>query len=179
MNWIDIIALAATVFFAFTGWRAGLIQTFFRYLSLILGIGIAYYYNYWGQNFLKTLGVDYPQWQSVISFSSIFIIVFLLVLLVGFVLSRIVKPTPLGPIDRIAGALFGSAKALALLLAFAFVLSFVPEPFKEGKVWKNSLALNASEKILPLVKHMANKKLNGDVESQSLPDSPSFVDNNP
>ena len=75
MNWIDAILTAVMVYFLFTGWRAGIIQTFFRYLSIVVGLILAVSYQNVAADLLVKSGIPLKgTWLETLAFVVLFLV---------------------------------------------------------------------------------------------------------
>lgn len=148
MHVLDIILAVITAFLVFTGLRRGLIGEVIRLSAMVVGFVVAFLYY-------QDLGIR-PPFSSVpvrtpIRFAVAFLVIYCLcavvILAAGWLIKKIVHLTPLGWIDRLAGALIGFLKAL--LIAWVICLSISSLPVRRIKSdFNNSLVYRASS-VLP------------------------------
>jgi membrane protein required for colicin V production len=79
-----------------------------------------------------------PEVRVLVSFVVVFIVVLIACTIVGHVLSKMMKVAGLGPLDRTLGGVFGLARALVILLAFALVAGLTALPRQPA--WRNSVS---------------------------------------
>jgi membrane protein required for colicin V production len=77
-----------------------------------------------------------PELRVLAAFLAVFIGALVLATLMSFLLSKLVKAVGLGGLDRSLGAVFGAARALILVLAFALVAGLTSLP--RHPVWTSS-----------------------------------------
>lgn len=135
VNWVDAAMVGLIVLSALVGLFRGLT---FELLSLA-GWFAAYFAATWASPFLAPwLPIGDP--GSMLNLGVAFACAFLLVLVVWSLAARavasLVRATPLRPLDRIMGALFGIARAGVVLLAVATLVSFTPAARTEA--WSQS-----------------------------------------
>ena len=141
MNWIDIILVIILLILAVHGLMIGIIRSVFD----IVGIIIAYVF---AVSFSGMLGMP-----RFIAFLLIFIVIVVGVHILGRIISKVIRKTPLGAIDRVLGGLLGLAKALVICFVFLLVLLLLKRP--NSAIQRSTIAplvlkggLTASE-ILP------------------------------
>jgi uncharacterized membrane protein required for colicin V production len=150
MNWIDIIIFAVTAYLIFQGWRKGLVRTIFHYLSIFAGVAVAISYREAFAWKLKSYGLVLPEfWQQALAFILLFIITAALVQGIGLFTSKLLKPTPLGPLDRICGALLGFAKAALACILVTFLLTLLPKSLSMDSYLGKSEVLSRCRIFLP------------------------------
>jgi len=114
MNWLDILILAALVWFALTGLSAGILRELVMFLAAVGGVGVA------GQLY-KQLAADFTIFTERATAAHIAAFLALLgaVLLVGQIAAVLLKRTAallmLGPLDHIGGLVFGLLKGFVLV----------------------------------------------------------------
>jgi membrane protein required for colicin V production len=80
--------------------------------------------------------IPQPELRVIVAFVAIFVVTLTLATLVAVLLSKALKAVGLGGLDRTLGGLFGIARALLILLAFALVAGLTSLP--RQPVWKAS-----------------------------------------
>jgi membrane protein required for colicin V production len=107
MNWVDIIILIVLATGLFKGLANGFVRGLFGLAALVLGIMFAAgNYEQVSDILLSKLAIG-QQWQQVLAFLIIFVITLVLVNVVGNIVSKALKLTSLGWLDRLAGGLLG------------------------------------------------------------------------
>ena len=135
MNWFDIILIIALALATLLGVWRGLISMVLPLIGLILGIIVAgQHYGTVGE-WLPISDPEHAKWAAY----AIIIIVFLIVFgILAFFLSRFIKWTLLGWVDRLGGGIFGFATG-ALFLA-AILAACVKFEFGEGIIQGSGIA---------------------------------------
>jgi membrane protein required for colicin V production len=77
-----------------------------------------------------------PELRTLAAFAAIFVATLVVASLLALVLSRLTRAIGLGGLDRALGALFGAARALLVLGAFALLAGLTSLPREPA--WKNS-----------------------------------------
>jgi membrane protein required for colicin V production len=135
IGWVDAALLAALALSALIGLFRGLT---FELLSLA-GWFAAWFAALW---FGPLLGGYLPIGEAgstlnrVAAFASAFVIVLLLWGLGARAIARLVRATPLRPLDRLLGAAFGLARGVLVLLALTAVLAYTP--LGRAAAWQES-----------------------------------------
>lgn len=112
MNWLDYILLLALGFGAFRGGMKGFAVALTSLLSLYVAVIVAFKAMHIATSWLQVqFGWDTP-WMPFIGFLSVFLLIFVGILLLGRSLDRLFKVASLGWFNRLAGALFGAFQML-------------------------------------------------------------------
>jgi len=126
VNVIDIAFGFFILFLAIRGLIRGLIKEVFGLAALVGGILISDIAGkHLGAAIYKHLTVSSPV-AYVSAFFIVFIVVYLVFLLIGYILSSFAKAIELGWLDRTLGLLFGAFKALLLVGVVAFIFGNFP-----------------------------------------------------
>jgi membrane protein required for colicin V production len=136
MTWLDyavLVVLAASILWGV--WR-GLVHEVVSVASWVLAFLAA---NMFAGAMGDLLPASMaPEVRVLVSFVVVFIVVLIASTIVGHVLSRMMKVAGLGPLDRTLGGVFGLARALVILLAFALVAGLTALPRQPA--WRNSVS---------------------------------------
>jgi len=89
--------------------------------------------------------VDVPSVRVIIAFVGVFVLVLAVGGLINYLLGKLVANTGLSGSDRLAGALFGALRGLAMVLAAVIIAGFTP--FVKDPWWENSLLLPEMERL--------------------------------
>jgi membrane protein required for colicin V production len=123
--WVDLAMLAVLVLSAVVGLSRGIT---FELLSLA-GWFAAYFAGRWLQPFVEP-HLPIGEAGSALNRGAAFACAFLLVLIAWSLgaraVSALIAATPLRPLDRLLGAVFGLARGLVVLLVAATVIAFTP-----------------------------------------------------
>jgi membrane protein required for colicin V production len=82
--------------------------------------------------------VTTPEVRVLVSFVVVFIATLVVCTVIGHLLSKMMKVAGLGPLDRTLGGVFGLARALLILLAFALVAGLTALPRQPA--WRDSVS---------------------------------------
>jgi membrane protein required for colicin V production len=116
MDWIDIVLIIILLVLGLHGLMIGIIRS----ICDIIGILMAY-----------VLAVSFSGLLAMprfVGFLLIFVIIVVAVHLLGRIISRAIRSTPLGTIDRLLGGLLGLFKGLVICFVFLIVLLLVKRP---------------------------------------------------
>ncbi|HZV92691.1 MAG TPA: CvpA family protein, partial [Caldimonas sp.] len=135
IGWVDIAMLGVVALSAVVGLWRGLT---FELLSLA-GWFAAYFGASWLVPWLAPhlpIGAPGSALNHGVAFASAFLAVLILWSLLSRAIAALVGATPLRPLDRLLGAVFGVARAGVVLLAAATLVSFTP--FSATAAWRQS-----------------------------------------
>jgi membrane protein required for colicin V production len=137
MTWLDyavLIVLAASILWGV--WR-GLVHEVVSVASWVLAFLAA-------NMFAGPIGEALPtsmltsEARVLVSFVAVFIVTLIVCTVVGHLLSKMTKVAGLGPLDRTLGGVFGLARALVILLAFALLAGLTALPRQPA--WRDSVS---------------------------------------
>ncbi|RLD51700.1 MAG: CvpA family protein [Bacteroidetes bacterium] len=123
MSIIDIIILVPFAWFAYQGFKKGLIIGVASLAALILGIYAALYFSGIIAVFLTdelNIKTDY---LPIISFIVTFIGVVILVHFLGKLLEKLINMVALGFVNKLSGAIFGVLKAAVFLSVLILIIN--------------------------------------------------------
>lgn len=137
MNLLDIIAGVAIIYGAFKGFMNGAIREIFSLLGLIIGLWMALRLAFLLANWYRDT-VEIPaDLVPLVSFLTAFAIGFVLMMVIGRLLSGFLKATHLSLVDKIAGGAVGAAK-WAFFVGGLFILvgnaNILPERWPEDSI---------------------------------------------
>lgn len=161
--WIDIAVVALTLILGVKGIINGLIKELFGLIGLIGGLVIATRFSDVAEKFINEniYKFDNGSMLQFVAFVSLWIVFWLICLLIGKFLAKMLALSGLGFLDRLGGFVVGSAK---IFLTFAAVLAVASgtgvnsliEPYvKDSKIYP--VLLSAGKWITNIdVKKIAN-----------------------
>jgi membrane protein required for colicin V production len=136
MTWLDYAALTILVASVLWGIWRGLVREVISIGAWVLAfLGANLFAGPLGDALPKALPT--PEIRVLVAFIVVFIAILAVCALVSRMLSRLVHVAGLGELDRSLGGVFGVARALLILLAFALVAGLTALP--RQPVWRNSL----------------------------------------
>jgi membrane protein required for colicin V production len=163
MNFFDWIIIAIIGFFSVKSIFRGATREIFSLLALLLAslVSCRYY------SFLVLFLQPYinPGWaQNTVAFIVLFLTVYILVNITGWLLSKLLKKIRLSALDRIAGAFVGSAKAYIIICCIIIILILLPNG---NKVLKNSALSSYSLPLVTLLSKFFPEPLKGIIEEKT------------
>jgi len=123
MNLLDWIIISIMLVFLIRGIFRGFFREIFSLAGIILGIYMA---NLYQPHMTACLKGYFPsgKFLPLISFGAIFIIVFILFNLTGWLIKMLTAKTPIGCLDRWLGAGLAFLKGIVLIYLIIIVLTF-------------------------------------------------------
>jgi membrane protein required for colicin V production len=136
MTWLDYAALTILVASVLWGIWRGLVREVISIAAWVLAfLGANLFAGPLGDALPKALPT--PEIRVAVAFVVVFIAILAVCALVSRMLSKLVHVAGLGELDRSLGGVFGVARALLILLAFALVAGLTALP--RQPVWRNSI----------------------------------------
>lgn len=143
---LDYIVLILLCWFAFLGFRKGLIYELTSILALVLGVWASY-------RFSDSLALWLPNmpFAKQISFALTFFIVIFLVHLAGKLMCKVVKLVIPGVVDHIFGLLFGAGKVILVCSVLFYLIDMIDphEIIIKKETKEKSLMYEYLEPIVP------------------------------
>ena len=137
MTWLDYAALTILVASVLWGIWRGLVREVISIGAWVLAfLGANLFAGPLGDALPKALPT--PEIRVAVAFVVVFIAILAVCALVSRMLSKLVHVAGLGELDRSLGGVFGVARALLILLAFALVAGLTALP--RQPVWRNSIS---------------------------------------
>ena len=139
MNWLDVVLLVVIGVMTYRAWRNGFILELVSLGTLILAVPIAGIF--YDDMFPKVQPiVDNDFLANLISFLSILVAVIVGGQVIGHLLRQSVAMLNLGPLDHLAGAVFGFFKAAVLCQVVLVALVVFPRPNLHHAIDNSSVA---------------------------------------
>lgn len=130
MTALDIGVIVVTAFFLARGVWIGLIRQLAFLLALFLGyVAAGTYYSSWSQHLSQ---VENPQLRFVVTYALVFFTTYVLIMLLGVGLKKVMQISFLGWFDRLLGAFFGLGKAIFIVSLVFMALTGI---FSSGSVF--------------------------------------------
>jgi membrane protein required for colicin V production len=137
MTWLDYAVIAVVLAsIAWGVWR-GLVREVISVAAWVLAFLGA---NYFGSPLSEALpsSISAPELRVLVAFVAVFVVILATCTLLGQFLARMMKNAGLGPLDHVLGGLFGIARALVIMLAFAIVAGLTA--FPRQSAWRDSVS---------------------------------------
>lgn len=158
LSYIDVGILVVLILLSVKGIWQGIIRGLASFLGILLGIFFASrYYASMGDWFAHTLyNFNMPEINALIGFLIIITLTWAIFLLLGEILFRLVKFTPLAVIDGALGLAFGFCKAFLIISIIVFGISQIE--------WLKSFSQNVerNSSLFPLMKKLSIQIMNLD-----------------
>lgn len=136
MTWLDYAALTILVASVLWGVWRGLVREVIAIAAWVLAfLGANLFAGPLGDALPKA--IPSPELRVLVAFVVVFIAILAVCALVSRMLSKLVHVAGLGELDRSLGGVFGVARALLILLAFALVAGLTALPRQPS--WRNSI----------------------------------------
>jgi membrane protein required for colicin V production len=152
LGWVDIAMIGLIVLSAVLGLLRGITFELFS----LAGWFVAYVAARWLEPFVAPqlpIGASGSALNRGAAFASAFLAVLIVWSLLARGASALIGATPLKPLDRLLGALFGLARGTLVLLVVATVIAYTP--LRHSPVWRESMGAalldSALRQLLPLV----------------------------
>lgn len=159
MNYLDILIIILLIIGGWRGFKKGLIIELFTLLALLVGIYAGIHFSDFMSSLLRKHAGITSEYLPVISFTIILLLVAALVFFAGKLIEGAVKTVALGPINKIAGLIFGLVKmlyigsvVLVLLEGYDRDGEFIPEKTKNGSLLYEPVK-QTSLKTIPALRH--------------------------
>lgn len=140
MNALDLLLILPLLYGAWIGFRKGLIIELATLLAFALGIWGAIHFSDWTADLLTGAGVE-SEYMSLIAFTVTFLLIGAGVFFGGKALEKVINIAALKPINKMGGAVFGTAKflmvssvALIIIESYDRGNAFLPADLKEGSL---------------------------------------------
>jgi membrane protein required for colicin V production len=151
MSILDIILIIPLIWFAWRGYRKGLILSVTSLVALVAGIYFSIHFSGWVAAFIRTeLGFD-GQYMNIISFIVVFVAVVVIIQFIGQLFTKLADWAALGALNQLAGLLLGAVKATLLLGILLFILnSFdIENKLFNEKIREDSLLYEPLSSVVP------------------------------
>jgi len=129
VNYVDLIIVIFVLLFSYKGAKKGFVQGVASLISLIVGVYCAINFSFvLEEKFFKNM-TGYIEFIPLISFISVFLIVFIFFKLSGFIVKKLVNSLYLGFFDKVLGMIFGASKIALILSVLLFEEQHLSETF--------------------------------------------------
>lgn len=143
MNWLDIIFCIVSIFTIYRGFSNGLIVELCGLIGVVIGGYLAYLFS---DTVISLLDINHT-YASYVAFAIIMILALVAVATMARFISKLLKATGLGTIDRLLGAAVSFAKGV-LVLSLLFIM--VDSVNKSAK-FLSEQSINESKTFQPTI----------------------------
>jgi membrane protein required for colicin V production len=147
MNGFDIIILMPVAFFAWLGFRNGLVREVLGIVGVVIAIFIGFQYAEPATGWFNTETVEKTQYLPYFTFIIIFIVVLIFVRLTIFFMEEFLSVLMLSIPNRVLGSIFGVLKAALFLSVALIILDTVEVPEKSTR--ESSFTYNTLVDVAP------------------------------
>ncbi len=147
---VDSIIIIALGFFAFKGFRKGMILEVFKLIGIFGGFLAAAKYFSGGTGILIRQFDMGPNVAAGVSFILIFVLVAGTARFIAGAIKKLMEFSMLGWVDKGGGALFGALKASFIISSVLLAISFIPGDFSKN-LEKKSKFYTPMKGIAPMV----------------------------
>lgn len=156
MNTIDVFILIILLTGGLNGLHQGFIKAFANLTGWILALIVAAKYASVLAPSMSSLSSD-PVVQKIAAFAFIVLMIVVLTWLVTYLLNGILKTLKLGPLNRLAGGVFGGLKGLLVVL---ITIQGVGPWVESSPHWKQSKFIQALLPYAPWAAQMSKEAAN-------------------
>ncbi len=122
----DLAVLVILALLCLNGVRKGLSEELMKLVGVVAAIYVTLNFHATGTAILLKFWVIPEQYQALLGFAAVFLMMMILMQLVTLVIKQLIKALSLGGLDRLGGLLFGGLKALVLLSVILWVIELLP-----------------------------------------------------
>ena len=135
MTWLDYAVLGVMAVSTVWGVWRGLVREVISLAGWVMAFLAA---NLFAGPLAEALpqSIPRPELRMLVAFVAIFIVTLTLMTLAALLLSKMLKAVGLGGLDRTLGGIFGVARGLLIVMAFALLAGLTSLPLRP--VWKES-----------------------------------------
>ncbi len=167
MNILDIIIIAAVIFFLIRGIFRGIVREIGSLAGVVLGIWLANAYHPQVAVFLKSF-IPPGQYLPLTAFALIFLVVLVLCNLLGWLFKKLFQKIFLGWVDRVLGACLALLKGIFLSYLIIVLVTFLA-PQDSSLVTQSRLApviITSYQTMIGLIPPGFHEKLKKSFEKQ-------------
>lgn len=128
MTWPDLVVAAFALLFALKGWKRGFVAEIGGFVALAAAVWAAITYNGALDPWVEHTLHAGPGSAHVIGMAILAVLVYVILMLISSVLSRIAKLPIIGIGNGIGGAIIGVLKVLLATWAIVYIVLFFPIP---------------------------------------------------
>jgi membrane protein required for colicin V production len=141
-NTFDVIILSITIILAIKGFFNGIIKEISGLVGIVLGVYLGSTYYESAGEYINSSIFKIPNESAinVVGFVTVFVLTYLLCIILGLILSKIIKVAQLGIIDRVGGLIFSAGKFFIIVAVVITMLSKIEAMHNQLEKWsKNSI----------------------------------------
>lgn len=161
----DIIVAIIILFFAYKGYKNGLIKELGSLVALIAGIFLAIRFSDFMDSIIRNNTSIDSEYVPILSFAVIFIAVVVCVIMFSKILDKFLKVIKLDWLNKLGGVFFSTAKTVLILGGLFFLviqlnnnLELLPDSFAQKSIMFKVL-VDAFEFTFPYLDHFTSINL--------------------
>jgi len=140
MNSVDLVLVFLLAVSALRGYWRGFFRESFGLLAVVGGAAAALQFGVWGAGVVQQFVRLPPPIPAGVAFVAIFIIVYGVVNLTGYILDRLASASMPRSLSGVAGAALGAGKVAAMLAFILLFLHLFPfAPHLDGRIMESTI----------------------------------------
>ncbi|MEO8299333.1 MAG: CvpA family protein [Burkholderiales bacterium] len=145
LSWLDAVVLGLLALSAIVGlWRGVVYEVLSLAGWLIAWLAAQYAGEALGA---AVLGSHWqPVWRNTLGWAGAFIAALVLWRLVTWLLQQLLRASPLAPVDRGLGGVFGVLRGVVMVLAMVMLVSFTP--LAQRETWRSAPSIRWAQSML-------------------------------
>ncbi len=152
MNWVDIVIIVLLGAAVLLGFRKGLVQEIVGIIALVVAFFAALLFHPAAAGALSAVFPKLPAGIApTIGFISMFLAAFLAITLAGWLLTKVIKASPLDFADKLGGMALGLFKGALVISILLMLLALVPLPREVTAKMDKSAAIRSVRRVAPWV----------------------------
>ncbi len=161
MNYFDIAAAIIICFFAFRGYKNGLVKELCNLVGLVVGVILAVRFSgYIGTLIQENTSIE-DKYIPIIAFLIIFVVTTISAILIAKVLTKLLKIISLNWLNKIAGIVFSILKICVVLGGVFHIVLHINNDFMivDPSIFQSSIAfeylMKSFEFVFPTIKQIS------------------------
>ena len=157
MSMFDAIIIGITLVLAIKGYFNGIIKELGGLIGIIGGLFLASKFHHQAGVYINENLLEIPNKSAIdlIGFVSVFVGFWVVVVFIGFLISKILKASALGGLNKLLGFLFGGAKfflLISIIISLLWQIAFIKEKLEDftKKSIVMPILIKTGEKIINL-----------------------------
>lgn len=126
MNFFDWLIIVILAFCSIKSLFRGAVRELFSLLALVLA-GLTAFKYYHATSWLLHPFITNEWLQNIAAFAVIYVAVYLVIFITGWLLSKVLATISLSGLDKCAGAFVGAAKAYVIICGVIILLLLIPQ----------------------------------------------------
>jgi len=150
MNWIDLLSVVVLVVFLIAGLVKGLIREIMTLAGVFISFFAALHLAGIAAPWVEKWVVMPPRLALFVGFLLVFVGLLIVFHILGYVVYKVVRATPLTFLDRLAGGIFGLCKGSLIIFLVLLVVSILPFRAPATSQLRSSYAFKTAQWAAPV-----------------------------